>query len=116
MANIVVIQASPRPNGVSSHVASLLQEHLEAKMPTGGIRYFDVSEFCIKGCNGCDYCKTNADCIIQDEMTDLIGQLLAADAVFVVSPVYFSGAPSQFKAVLDRLQPLFWRRLAIKRG
>ena len=36
--------------------------------------------------------------------------------VFVVSPVYFSGAPSQFKAVLDRLQPLFWRRLAIKKS
>ena len=26
----------------------------------------------------------------------------------MVSPIYFAGAPSQLKAVLDRLQPFFW--------
>lgn len=34
----------------------------------------------------------------------------AADAVLVVSPIYFAGVPSQFKAVLDRFQPYFWKR------
>ena len=31
-----------------------------------------------------------------------------AEELIVVSPVYFSGAPSQMKALLDRLQPYFW--------
>ena len=114
MASILIIQASPRPNGVSSHVVSLLQEEVKKQLPLANVQIFDVSMGCIKGCNGCDYCQVNTDCIIQDEMTKLIEHLLTTDFVFVVSPVYFSGAPSQFKAVLDRLQPLFWRRMALK--
>lgn len=116
MAEIVVIQASPRPNGFSSHVVGLLLERLEEEYSELSIRRFDVSDIAIKGCNGCDYCEAERECIIQDEMAQLIEDLLTADCVFVVSPVYFSGAPSQFKAVLDRLQPLFWRRLAIKKS
>lgn len=114
MASILVLQASPRPNGVSSHIASLLQEEVKKQLPMVRVQTFDVSMACVKGCNGCDYCQVNADCIIQDEMTELFEQLAMADAVFIVSPVYFSGAPSQFKAVLDRLQPFFWRRMALK--
>lgn len=34
----------------------------------------------------------------------------AADAVLVISPLYFAGVPSQFKAMLDRFQPRFWKR------
>lgn len=116
MAEIVVIQASSRPNGFSSHVVGLLLERLEEEYSELSIRRFDVSDTAIKGCNGCDYCEAERECIIQDEMAQLIEDLLTADCVFVVSPVYFSGAPSQFKAVLDRLQPLFWRRLAIKKS
>jgi multimeric flavodoxin WrbA len=32
-----------------------------------------------------------------------------ADELHVVSPVYFAGPPSQFKALLDRLQPHYWK-------
>ena len=40
----------------------------------------------------------------------LIKRLQAADALALVAPVYFSGPPSQLKAVLDRMQPLWCQR------
>ncbi len=46
-------------------------------------------------------------CVIKDDMQRLYTLLDAADEVHVVSPVYFSGPPGQFKSVLDRLQP-YW--------
>lgn len=50
-------------------------------------------------------------CVIHDEMKEVRKHLDAADEVIVVSPVYFSGAPSQLKAMLDRLQPYFFSNI-----
>ncbi len=47
-------------------------------------------------------------CVIEDEMSEVRKHLDAADEVIVVSPVFFSGPPSQLKALLDRLQPYFF--------
>lgn len=43
-----------------------------------------------------------------DDMQDVYALLPGADELIVVSPVYFSGAPSSMKALLDRMQPHFW--------
>ena len=50
-------------------------------------------------------------CVIEDEMSEVRKHIDAADEVIVVSPVYFSGAPSQLKALLDRLQPYFYSNI-----
>ncbi len=47
-------------------------------------------------------------CVIDDDFPEIREHLDAADALIVVSPVYFSGAPAQMKALLDRMQPYFW--------
>ena len=44
-------------------------------------------------------------------MAEVRKHLDAADELVVVCPVYFASAPSQFKAMLDRLQPYFWTDL-----
>lgn len=51
---------------------------------------------------------TAHQCVIDDEMAEVRKHLDAADELIVVSPVYFSGAPAQLKALLDRLQPYFF--------
>lgn len=50
-------------------------------------------------------------CVIADEMAEVRKHIDAADELIVVSPVYFSGAPAQLKALLDRMQPYFWSNL-----
>ncbi|WP_165247940.1 flavodoxin family protein [Adlercreutzia sp. ZJ141] len=56
-------------------------------------------------------------CVIGDDMQEIYPLIDAADELVVVSPVYFAGAPSQLKALLDRLQPYFWTnaRKGVKR-
>ena len=49
-------------------------------------------------------------------MAQLIDALDGADRVMMAVPVYFAGAPSQMKAVLDRLQPYFWQYLDRKKA
>ena len=54
-----------------------------------------------------DKISPSARCVIDDDMTYIYEHLDRADEAIVVSPVYFSGAPSQLKAMLDRLQPYY---------
>lgn len=46
-------------------------------------------------------------CVIDDDFGEVRKHIDAADELIVVSPVYFAGAPSQFKALLDRMQPYY---------
>lgn len=58
--------------------------------------------------------KSNANafaCFMKDDMKTVRRHIDAADELIVVSPVYFAGAPSQLKALLDRMQPYFWSDL-----
>lgn len=47
-------------------------------------------------------------CVIKDDIVEVRKHLDAADELIVVSPVYFAGAPAQFKALLDRMQPYYF--------
>lgn len=51
---------------------------------------------------------TAHQCVIDDEMPEVRKHLDAADELIVVCPVYFSGAPAQLKALLDRMQPYYY--------
>lgn len=110
-AGFLVINGSPRANGRSSRLERLLLSRLRSDYPGEAVDVFRVSDTPIRGCVGCDYCEQASTCVMDDEMAELIDRLLSVRAVFVVSPIYFSGVPSQMKAVLDRLQPLFFRRM-----
>lgn len=50
-------------------------------------------------------------CFMQDDMKVVREHIEAADELIVVCPVYFSAAPSQMKALMDRLQPYYWSDL-----
>lgn len=50
-------------------------------------------------------------CFMHDDMRVVREHIDAADELIVVCPVYFAGAPSQAKALMDRLQPYYWSNL-----
>lgn len=124
----VIIVGSPRSNGRSAHVAEMLFEANIDERPEDELFLVPVSEIEVGPCIGCNACrkkmpvtfKDDADeevteerhrCVFDDDMQTLYDLIDEADEITIVSPVYFSGAPSQMKCVLDRLQPYFWRRL-----
>ena len=121
----VILVGSPRSAGRSAHVAEMLFEATIDARPEDELFLVPVSEIEVGPCVGCNACRTLAEvvvadedgtehtdmlprCVFDDDMQTLYDLLDDADELTIVSPVYFSGAPSMLKCVLDRMQPYFW--------
>lgn len=106
----LIIVGSPRANGRSAHLAEMLFEACIDECPDDELSLAPISELDITGCTGCGACEHSEGhaCVYDDDMTEIRELMDEADELTVVSPVYFSGAPSQLKALLDRFQPYFW--------
>lgn len=109
MAHWLLINGSPRINGKSTRVMQLFEMMCESRYPEVSLTTFEVARRIVGGCDGCDYCKGDEDCIIEDDMFDLYDALPTIDRLIIVTPIYFAGLPSQMKAVCDRLQPYYWK-------
>lgn len=83
---------------------------LEHQSTANDVQIFTCADLRVHGCIGCDRCKEDFTCIYQDDHQALEEALAKADALLVISPIYFAGVPSQFKAALDRFQPYYWKR------
>lgn len=117
MTNRLIIVGSPRIDGRSAALADLLFESCIETHPDEEVSLAPVSTLSLSGCMGCNACKEKPQvqedeellpCVIQDDMQELYPLIDAADELIIVSPVYFAGAPSQLKALLDRFQPYYW--------
>ena len=53
-------------------------------------------------CTHCDYCITEKQCVIQDDMQELYVLLTKASGIIMATPVYNGGVSAQLKAVMDR--------------
>lgn len=105
----LILVGSPRVRGASARFATKLAHALETASSNEGdppvlVEQFSVAERLVSGCLGCGFCDAKPVCVIDDDMVRLYRLLDQASAVHVVCPVYFSGVPAQFKAVIDRLQ------------
>ena len=106
MKNIVVIASSPRKNGNSNALVKAFAEGASAA--GNGVEVVQLSDKKMEFCRGCMVCNQTNQCVIRDDMQELYPLIDAADELILVSPVYFAGAPSQLKALLDRFQPYYW--------
>lgn len=112
MATWVIISGSPYGQGKCARVAELLGTLLNERTKDSA-QCFSIANLAIHGCIGCDSCKDTGDCIYGDDARLVQEALEDADAVLVISPIYFAGVPSQLKALLDRFQPYYWKREAL---
>lgn len=108
MASWVILVGSPYDQGKCSTAATRIANALREL--GNSVALFSCARIAVHGCIGCDQCKESFTCIYSDDLARIFSAIDAADAVLVVSPIYFAGVPSQFKAVLDRFQPYFWKR------
>ena len=115
MVLVLGINGSPRKDGNSG---LLLDEALRSASECGAdVIRIDVSDLDISGCRSCWSCEESGECVVQDDMTKVYDVLLRADALIVVSPVYFSGPTGQLKQLIDRCNCLWNRKLpAVKKG
>jgi len=102
MADVVILQGSPRADG---NCAILAGWSADAVRRTGGTaRVYYVQDLEIKACIACYQCYNTGRCIYRDDMGDLIDTISNAEVLIVCSPVYTNTVPAGLKLVMDRFQ------------
>lgn len=98
---ILVITGSAHKKGTSAWLADEFSKGAEE---AGHEVYrFDAAYRDVHPCIACERCHTtDKGCTFRDDMNELNPQLLEADVVAFVSPVYYFDINAQLKAVIDR--------------
>lgn len=100
--NALVINCSPVRDGATAEIAGIAAKELSGA--------FDVHSICIDDysfsfCKGCRSCHSTAECVMDDDIPGIMGELERADVIVAVSPSYWADIPGQFKAFIDRCTP-----------
>ncbi len=106
MKNIILISTSPKKDGNCASILEELRTSLKA-------RALFLSDYDINPCIDCSICKKQHNTCALDIQENyatkkLFDELLEADEIVFISPIYFYHLPSKFKAFVDRSQR-FWK-------
>ncbi len=99
---ILILNGSPRPNGLTAQMIGALREGAEAAGRE--VRQFDVYRMDVRGCIACEYCHTkgNGRCVQKDSMQEIYPLLRQAETLVLASPIYYHNISGQLKCVIDR--------------
>jgi len=101
---ILGIVCSPRKGG---NTEILVREGLRGTQETGAtVELLKPSELNITPCDGCQSCRKNGECKIEDDMQQVYQKLLSTDGIIIGSPVYFWSTSAQAKIFMDRTYAL----------
>ncbi len=109
---VLGIYGSPRKGGNSDQ---LLDKALEGARAAGAeIMRVYARDLKMCGCLECGGCDKTGKCVVEDDMQDVYPLMEAADVIFLASPIFFYGITAQAKALVDRSQALWNRRMLTK--
>ena len=109
---VLGIYGSPRKKGNSQ---AILDKVLEGAAAAGAeIERIYVRDLKMSGCLECGACEKDGQCAVKDDMQNVYPILEEADVVVLASPIFFYGMTAQAKALVDRAQALWSRRMLKK--
>lgn len=98
--DVFVLYGSAKKQGTSSTIADTLL----ASLPKGSrIQKCRAAAFPVAPCRNCGGCAGGRPCVIQDDMTPILGGIQRADVLVLAAPIYYYGMPAPLKACFDRL-------------
>lgn len=98
--NVLIISASPRKGGNSD---ILCDQFMKGASEAGHkVEKLRLAELKIDYCSACYACKKVGHCVKQDDMTQIIEKMRAADVIVLATPVYFFTMNAQMKTMIDR--------------
>lgn len=106
--NVILLQGSARKKGNTAKVLNWVEDELIAL--GHGVESIYLNSRNLKGCLGCAKCKEHPDrvgCVQTDDIPEILGKIVNAQAVVFASPLYFWGVTAQLKAVIDRTYSLY---------
>jgi len=102
---IACLLGGPRQNGNSQQITRKIVAAAEALGATA--EFFPLYELNYSGCVACMACKTTAEeCVLRDDLTEVLRAVREADILIVASPVYFAHITGPLKSALDRMYSL----------
>ena len=98
--NIVVLEGSPNQHGSSNLLAdAFIRGAAEARH---AVEVIDAAHAHLHPCIGCIRCGYEGPCVQKDDMEQFRHQILRADMLVFVTPLYYDGMSAQLKILLDR--------------
>lgn len=109
---VLGIYGSPRKGG---NTDQLLDKALEgARFAGAEVKRLYVRDLNLCGCLECGGCDKTGECVVKDDMQQVYPLLDWAEVIFLASPIFFYGVTAQAKALIDRSQARWSRRLLEK--
>ena len=97
---IVVLEGSPNRRGSSNLLAD---EFIRGAKEAGhAVEVIDAAHADLRPCAGCVRCGYEGPCAQKDDMELFRRQILAADMLVFVTPLYYYGMSAQLKTMIDR--------------
>lgn len=105
MKKFIAINGSPRRNW---NTAQLLQHAMQGAKDAGAsAEMINLYALNFKGCTSCFACKLKSrphgTCAMKDDLTPILEQVKAADAIVFGSPIYFMNLSAGMIAFFERL-------------
>ncbi len=114
MADILIINGSPRKNGNTDILTdTLLESALEHGASAEKIKLVTIK---VKPCLECGGCDETGRCIIEDDGNDLFEKIAAAQVITVASPIFFYNITAITQAMVERSQACWVRKYLLKKG
>jgi len=106
---VLGIYGSPRKGGNSD---ALLDKALEGASSAGAaVSRVYARDLKMSGCIECGGCDRTGKCVVEDDMQTVYPLLDEAQVIFISSPIFFYGVTAQVKALIDRGQALWARKM-----
>lgn len=104
--NIIILQASPNHDGLTAACAAAAADGI--RQAGGNCEEICINDLNILRCQACDRgwgsCLTEHNCQLEDDFQDMHQRILQADALVLVTPVYWGEMSESAKALTDRLR------------
>ena len=103
----IIILGSRNPLGQTARAANALREGVVSQ--SGQVEQFFLPQMNIERCRQCEdngwgICRTEGQCVIEDDFAALVDEIRDADAVVFATPVYWGDLSESIRAFLDRLR------------
>ena len=104
--NVIVLETSPNPDGLTAACAAAAAEG--ARQAGASVERVRVNDLEIGSCqacgNGWGTCLAEHGCQVEDDFQPLHQRIVRADALILVTPVYWGEMSESAKALTDRLR------------
>lgn len=102
---VLVLSASPRKGGNSD---TLCDEFIRGATETGNeAEKVFLRDRELNYCTGCGICSSTHQCVLKDDMAEILNKMVDADVIVMATPVYFYTMDGQMKTLIDRTVPRY---------